>query len=795
MEEPSMSVRYDDFALRLGRDAGGEWTAQILHAPGGGGSHSFSLPWRGEQRDALLRQLEHQVRGGGAGTTIPQRQVRMAEVPPPATCSPAEFGADLFSALFSGRVRDSFVASLARAAARSDVGLRLRLVFDPDEEGIAALAGLPWELLFDSGPRDFLSRSSLTPLVRFLDVPRSTEPRPVKPPLSILVAGASPEGLAPLSLEREAKKLEEVWGRQLGIRLELLADATLQATYDRLRGGAFQILHFMGHGDFSERDGSGCLLFEDDAHQPVAVEGPVLAEALKSIPSLHLVVLNACETATLPRREGVDPYSGVASALVLGGIPGVVAMQFPISDRAAIAFSSGLYRALAAGEPVEAAVAAGRVAIFLEDSKSMEWATPALYSRTAPGGLLDGLVSDTPPAPAVVAQIRDMSGLIEQKTRGFVGREFVFTAVEQFTDSSPSGYFLLTGAPGIGKSAIVSELARRHGWVHHFNVRSANVIRPEAFLANTCAQLITRHRLPYGSLPPEAERDSGFLLTLLEQVSRRLGPGERCVFLVDALDESDRDGLPVGVNPLYLPPVLPAGVFAVLTSRPLDTAASPHFDGEQQALALSQGSAANLADARRYVETYLGRRGVDAYRAAQGLGEGEFADFLTRKSEGNFMYLHYVLRGIESGQYDERPLGEIPAGLRSYYEGHWRLMRGRDPVEVWIHRKVPVLAALMATKQPIPFDLIVRFANISEPQYVREVLREWRPFLDVDDIETPAGARVHLYSLYHESFHDFLAHQDDMAESRGLFTAEEEQILASAGVRLSDALEEDDFDE
>ena len=55
---------------------------------------------------------------------------------------------------------------------------------------------------------------------------------------------------------------------------------------------------------------------------------------------LRLVVLNSCEGA---RTTLTDPYAGVATTLVQLGVPAVVAMQFEISDRAAIVFAEELY--------------------------------------------------------------------------------------------------------------------------------------------------------------------------------------------------------------------------------------------------------------------------------------------------------------------------------------------------------------------------------------------------------------------------------------------------------------------
>ena len=50
-----------------------------------------------------------------------------------------------------------------------------------------------------------------------------------------------------------------------------------------------------------------------------------------------------------------DPYAGVATTLVQLGVPAVVAMQFEISDRAAIVFAEELYANLIARrDPIDA---------------------------------------------------------------------------------------------------------------------------------------------------------------------------------------------------------------------------------------------------------------------------------------------------------------------------------------------------------------------------------------------------------------------------------------------------------
>ena len=54
---------------------------------------------------------------------------------------------------------------------------------------------------------------------------------------------------------------------------------------------------------------------------------------LRDHTSLRLAVLNACEAG---RTDPVDPFGGVADTLVRRGIPAVIAMQFEVSDKAAM---------------------------------------------------------------------------------------------------------------------------------------------------------------------------------------------------------------------------------------------------------------------------------------------------------------------------------------------------------------------------------------------------------------------------------------------------------------------------
>lgn len=313
-----------------------------------------------------------------------------------------DLGQRLFYTLFPSPILEMFREAVQRIAP----GDRLRVVLNlPLPE---ALADLPWELIYDvHGEHGFLARSQSAPLVRrYTDVAFPHQP-PAKGPLRVLVVTASPPGSPPLNAEQETEQIIGRLQKGLGVRDSLrllwrhlqeprslpdfvrrllrgrrfevappLPHATRAALQERLAesnaaGEGFHVVHFIGHGQATP-DG-GVLLFEGD-EQPDPVPAEDLAEMLDE-PALNLVVLNACETAS-----SSDLFQSVAEATVRRGVPAVIGMQVPVLDSAAIDFAREFYRAWAAGEPIEVAVAyARRLVRQLGWGAAADWSIPVLY--------------------------------------------------------------------------------------------------------------------------------------------------------------------------------------------------------------------------------------------------------------------------------------------------------------------------------------------------------------------------------------------------------------------------------
>lgn len=384
-------LKFEEISLRL-QPAGESGRCAVQVTQSSYGSKAACLAdfsaWS-KREESLIRTMESSLRGSGPhGTRRTARNFSGDLDDDLADMSPQEVGDRLFRALFSGPVLETFLLGLGRVETQPDTGLRIRLLLDPSLPNLPEIGALPWELLYRADTRDFLARNPLTPLVRYLEVPRLTAPAPLASALRILVVRSSPHDQNLLDLDSERDRLIAALGGQKRITIDFLDQPTLLSLRRKLISEPFHILHFMGHGDFDAETGEGVLIFEDAAGGSALVNGRVLAEALKDSRWLRLIFLNACDTAQLPRRRGQDPFSGVASALIMGGLPAVVAMQFPISDEAALAFSEQFYTALAAGFPVDAAAAEARLAIHLSFPGSWEWATPALFMSVPDGQIL-----------------------------------------------------------------------------------------------------------------------------------------------------------------------------------------------------------------------------------------------------------------------------------------------------------------------------------------------------------------------------------------------------------------------
>ena len=257
-------------------------------------------------------------------------------------------------------------------------------------------------LLYDSRRGEFLVFDPLVSVVRYLRLYSAPPALRHGTRLKVLAVSASPREEARLDWRREFAVLREAVAG-LSAQNDLQVVFVEHLTQDRLHGALYEhapdVVHYVGHAGYDRRHNTGLLLLEDGEGGVAPLAAADAARLLRRY-GVNLVVLNACETA-----QGA--WAGLGPALVRREVPAVVAMQWPVEDRAAIRFSEHFYRALAQGRTIDECVAQGRMGASATGTDPLAWGAPVLFLRSASGRLWtvgDGAVTPGVATPATSGQ-------------------------------------------------------------------------------------------------------------------------------------------------------------------------------------------------------------------------------------------------------------------------------------------------------------------------------------------------------------------------------------------------------
>lgn len=291
--------------------------------------------------------------------------------------------------------QQGIVAAIERSRRRECL---LRIVLMCTEETQAVLM-VPWELLalpWQAVNRDdFVLQDVAISLVRQVrGTGRQLVPQ-LNQPLSVQALLADPLDGRQLAYASTYAALAQVLTPE-GVRAAWYAGSgTLVALAERLRTRSPQVLHLLCHGDETPLNYGvrHDLIFTHQDGQMQRVSAFELAPLLSLAPRLQLVVLQACHAGSTPQvvAEPVNEHAAgerraiesIALALVRQGVPAVVAMQGEVGQEAAGAFVQTLYAELSCGKGLDAAVAAGRLAMRAAGA-SLDWSLPVLYQGSEP---------------------------------------------------------------------------------------------------------------------------------------------------------------------------------------------------------------------------------------------------------------------------------------------------------------------------------------------------------------------------------------------------------------------------
>ncbi len=398
-----MSTKYEDFEIVVEGVAGTEIYTVNVRQPCGGkvgdASSSFNFSQIKNSNDFLIvanadvdRNFKGSSNGKAADFTLNYRK-SLTEA------NAKEIGNNLSQVLFKNEVL-KILGECEQYCQANNSALRIRL----DLSRTPKLAEIPWEYLRTSNNSNFLCLDNDFTLVRYLRTSAAIKPLKVVLPLRILVMAATPKDLSALAKNDEIEAIKKALGELSSEDIEIVV--LPQSTSSSLEGALqqaqdnntpFHILHFIGHGAFDKDRQEGVLLFEDNQQNKSIIQSERLAALLQKFnPDLRLVILNACEGAKV---SAANTYSSVAAKIIqIAQIPAVIAMQYSISDPAAIIFATFFYQQLAVGKSLEEAVYESRLKVNdpaeyqklnKQPPTTEEWATPVLYLRADNGNLFD----------------------------------------------------------------------------------------------------------------------------------------------------------------------------------------------------------------------------------------------------------------------------------------------------------------------------------------------------------------------------------------------------------------------
>lgn len=401
-----------------------------------------------------------------------------------------------------------------------------------------------------------------------------------------------------------------------------------------------------------------------------------------------------------------------------------------------------------------------------------------------------------PPPKRVKRQANWFDSLIGEWTANFVGRESELDSIGQFVSQSSKGVLVVTGAPGLGKSALLAKWAHENNAARHFiREGDAATSRIERIFTNLGLQLSEQFKLQWKE-PKQLEPI--FYREVFEELlsAAAAASSDRVVLVIDGLDEALRSLVGAQDSSTILdylpdPAYLPAGVRLILSIRPelLDHSTFAAKFGADKAvwLTLSPLSDKNIRALLYQVHSKYEVLDAEAY-----------VDAIVKRSEGNPLYLRMLSEDLVEGHLTFGEIGALPQGIIAYYARILkfieRLGHAEEPLESEreLKTKREILnslveqglltssqAALQLDRKPTALgartahgiELLALFCLVREPLSLIEAAS----ILGVDQENAEhafefvrtvlVGGSSARFSIFHSGFREYFLHLDRYIET------------------------------
>jgi tetratricopeptide (TPR) repeat protein len=419
----------------------------------------------------------------------------------------------------------------------------LRLLFTSSDP---ACLNLPWELL-PGGDGQFLVADARCTIRRTprASLPAATLPL-VAPPLRVLFAACAPIDQPGLDYEKEEEAILRI-AHRLGaaVHLEFAEAGTFDELRDLISEYRPHVVHLSGHG--SVRDGVGSFAFENERGLCDSRDAREMAAQLFAGRGVRLVFVNGCQTAQVA-------VAGVCQTLTATGhVPLALGWGASIADDRATDFARVFFHELAAGRPVDLAVATARCDLLARcrvhegavELLDASFALPQLHAADGSDAVVDHTMPAQPPRRPGVSY-RLLPDNIRGLREGFVGRRRQLQRTRPALRTGEKNIVLFTGIGGAGKSTLATRLANRlerDGW--HLVALRAKAEDELPFAVRLLDQLATACLFfdalkPFESVLRDGRRDTTERLRIAVELLNR----ERLLLVLDNLESLMRPDAP-----------------------------------------------------------------------------------------------------------------------------------------------------------------------------------------------------------------------------------------------------------
>jgi hypothetical protein len=392
---------------------------------------------------------------------------------------------------------------------------------------------------------------------------------------------------------------------------------------------------------------------------------------------------------------------------------------------------------------------------------------------------------------------------LHQEASFFAGREWLLPEVITWQRSNTK-FFVLTGAPGAGKSMIAAWLAGsgptcdvesdqaallavRKSWHAGFFCSQrlpGAAIDARTFVHDVASQLAAREPLfaeaALAALPStqkidvRVERNLGTVIGLrttnlsvsgvdttdafsiaVKEPLRALASSEphRSFFLlVDGLDESLGYGRTSIAELVASMGDLPVNV-KVFASFKRDRRIFELLGGSAQTTGVDLSDAAHQTASRRDVARYVTKR-----MSGTSLADDDAVSLATTRiahaADGNFQYARHLVQEIAFGNRNPDDLTGLPRGLEALYSSYLdrtlSVSRLHDDAGAWQERFARILGPLTIAEAPLPSPLLAHLAGVTVSELAGR-LDGLQPLVQVEANPRPSAA------FFHNSMADYFA--------------------------------------